>query len=64
MSRPEYILCDKCGAEIPVFRAKEDSAKLTVNAPGEYRGCGGQRIDLCAECYQKFIDFMEEGDEN
>jgi hypothetical protein len=60
MSKREAISCDKCGADIPVWLAKECSAKITLNVPGEYRGYGGQRIDLCTKCYEKFVNFLEE----
>lgn len=59
MSKREEITCDKCGKDIPVWLAKECSAKITIDIPGEPRGCG-QRIDLCTECYEKFVDFLEE----
>ena len=64
MSRVTTLSCDRCGAEIPDYNKKDDSAKILMNAPGEYRGCGGQRIDLCIECYSQFINFLESDGEN
>lgn len=59
MSRPEIILCDRCGEEIPTWRGKQDSAKLHLWRPGQPRGCGEQRIDFCLECYERFVSFLE-----
>lgn len=64
MSRVTTLSCDRCGAEIPDYNKKDHSAKILLNAPGEYRGCGGQRIDLCEECYSRFIKFLEGGTNN
>jgi hypothetical protein len=61
MSRKTSIYCDLCGAEISPNFTKEESAQIRVIAPNEYRGGGGQRIDLCLSCYEKFINFMETG---
>lgn len=65
------IICDRCGKEIENpykcyksnYMVKDSSAKIQLWGVGEYRGAPGQRIDLCADCYQKFIDFLE-GDNN
>jgi hypothetical protein len=59
MSRPEIIICDKCGEEIPTWCAKQHSAKIQMWAVGVGRYEGGQRIDLCEECYNKFVAFLE-----
>lgn len=67
MSRVTTLSCDRCGAEISVYHvksSKDTSAKILLNAPGEYRGCGGQRIDLCIDCYSQFIKFLEGGTNN
>ena len=64
MSRVTVLSCDRCGTEIPDYNKKDHSAKILLNAPGEYRGCGGQRIDLCEECYFQFINFLEGGTNN
>ena len=59
MSRPEIIICDKCGKEIPSFRAKQETAKIQLWGIGVNRYDYGQRIDLCEECFENFINFME-----
>lgn len=59
MSKMEMVVCDKCGKEIEAWRAKQDSAKLQVWGPDAYRAGPGQRFDLCEECYNKFIQFLE-----
>lgn len=64
MSRVTTLSCDRCGAEIPDYNKKDHSAKILLNAPGEYRACGGQRFDLCEECYSQFIKFLEGGTNN
>jgi hypothetical protein len=61
MSKKISICCDLCGTEIPNFATKEQSAQIRLCAPGDYRGSGGQRIDLCLPCYEKFINFIESG---
>lgn len=65
MSRVTILTCNRCGAEIPDYYkpAKDNSAKILLNAPGEYRGVGGQRIDLYLKCYSKFVEFLESGDD-
>lgn len=59
MSRITICTCNKCGKEIGSYSLKDESAKILLNSPGEYRGVGGQRIDLCIECFDKFISFLE-----
>lgn len=67
MSRVTQISCDRCGKEIknkhdgyhPNYNPKTVSAKIQLWPVGEYRGSQGQRIDLCEECYEKFINFLE-----
>lgn len=61
MSKKTFIACDVCGIEISPLRAKEESAQIKLSAPNEYRGNGGQRIDLCLECYEEFVNFLENG---
>lgn len=64
MSRVTVLSCDRCGVEIPDYNKKDHSAKILLNAPREYRGVGGQRIDLCEKCYSQFIKFLESGTDN
>lgn len=67
MAQRTEITCDKCGKDIanpckgylPTSFLKDFSAKITLWAVGEPRSSFGQRIDLCPECYKKFIDFLE-----
>lgn len=59
MSRVTTLNCDRCGAGISQINTKDSSAKINLWCPGDYRGSGGQRIDLCPECYSKFITFLE-----
>lgn len=64
MSKKVSICCDLCGTEIPTFATKENSAQIRLFAPCEYRGSGGQRIDLCLTCYENFIRYIESGGNN
>ena len=61
MSKKISINCDLCGVEISQYDTKDNSAQIRLFAPCEYRGNGGQRIDLCLNCYEKFIRFVETG---
>lgn len=57
MSRYNDIICDKCGASIIASR---QSALIHLWSPGTPRGTGNeQRIDLCPECYEKIINWLE-----
>ena len=60
MSSQTIILCDVCGAEI--VGTRYDSAQIRLYSPGEYRGTGGQRIDMCLKCYERFVGFLEGGE--
>ncbi len=67
MAQIKEIICNKCGIDIvnpcegyrPTSFLKNFSAKITLWAVGEPRSSFGQRIDLCPECYKKFINFLE-----
>ena len=64
MAQKVEITCDRCGIEIlRYYDIKNASAKIQLWAVGEYRTSGGQRIDLCLECYEKFVTFLEGGAE-
>ena len=63
MSKTETVICDRCGAEIISFNVKYISAKLNLWATGVNRYEPGQRIDLCEDCFNAFIAFMEGGGE-
>ena len=62
MSKVETVICDKCGKEITAFnntQISENSARIDLYAVGQRRTCPSQRIDLCEECFEQFITFME-----
>ena len=59
MSKNDAIFCDGCGKEIPSYNAKEWSAKIMVWGVGINRYSGGIRSDLCEDCYNKFVAFLE-----
>ena len=72
MASKTQIVCDRCGKDIinpmecyrPTYALKNYSAKITLWGVGEPRSSFGQRIDLCPDCYEKFINFLENrGDE-
>lgn len=64
MAQKVEIICDRCGSEISrYYDIKNISAKIQLWGVGEYRASGGQRIDLCEECYEKFVIFLEGGAE-
>ena len=62
MSRKTEVICDRCGREITAYDIKISSARIDIWGLGGPRSYQGQRIDLCPECYQKFVDFMEGGE--
>ena len=62
MSKFEIIMCDRCGKELPAFNnthISENSARIDLYAIGQRRTCPSQRIDLCEECYNAFIQYLE-----
>lgn len=62
MSRSEIISCNRCGKEIPTFnhiQISEMSARIDLYAIGQRRTCPSQRIDLCEDCFEKFVGFLE-----
>lgn len=63
MSRREIFVCDKCGKELTGInntQIREVSARIDLYAIGERRTCPSQRIDLCEDCFEKFVSFLEE----
>ena len=62
------VKCDKCGIDIPCYNnmaITENSALIQLLGVGESRTSKPQRIDLCLECYQKFVNWLEsEADSN
>ena len=64
MSRSLKYFCDRCGKEFEVInnvQLSKQSARIDLYAIGERRTCPSQRIDLCEDCYQEFINFLEKG---
>ena len=59
MSKKTVVLCDMCGVEI--IGTRFESAQIMLFSPGVYRGVGGQRIDMCIVCYEKFVSFLDRG---
>ena len=56
------IKCDKCGADIPCYNnmaISENSALIQLFGVGECRTAKPQRIDLCLDCYEKFVNWLE-----
>lgn len=72
MAQKTQTVCDRCGKDIintsscycPTYALKDYSAKITLWGVGEPRSSFGQRIDLCLECYDKFVIFLEGGGDN
>lgn len=64
MARRTEITCDRCGAEINDYDIKTSSARLDFWGLGVPRSYSGQRIDLCQNCYQDFVSFLEGRSEN
>ena len=59
MSAKTEIICDRCGKEITSYDIKISSAKMHLWGVEENRTSPGQRIDLCEECYEDFLVFLE-----
>ena len=67
MSKQMLYICDICGAEIvgPSAHAiAQDSAQIKLWGPGDYRAGPGQRMDLCLDCFNRFVSFLERGADN
>ena len=62
MSKVETIICDKCGKELTAInnaQISKTSARIDLYPIGQPRTYQSQRIDLCEECYEEFISFLE-----
>lgn len=60
--RKETVICDKCGKELSFInntQLSQISARLDLYPIGANRTYPRQRIDLCEECYEKFVSFFE-----
>ena len=65
MSRVVRFCCDRCGKDLPGVNNRQisdNSARLDVYAIGSNRTGATQRIDLCEDCFERFVDFLEIGD--
>jgi hypothetical protein len=61
MSKYMSYICDICGKKIVGHSAQVvagESAQIKLWAPGDYRAGPGQRMDLCLDCYERFVSFM------
>ena len=59
MAKVESVICDICGKEMHRINLRFHFATIILYEPFALRSNRGQRIDLCDECYQKFVQFME-----
>lgn len=62
MSRRTEITCDRCGIEINAINNAQISAKsarLDLYPTGAPRTYPSQRLDLCEQCYEDFVTFLE-----
>ena len=61
------IICDKCGRKTQTLGTKNDVislyARIDLWGVGKHRSYSPQRIDLCKTCYEKFVTFLEEGEQ-
>ncbi len=56
------MICDKCGKEIECWAnyiERESSARIKFWGVGATRSNDGQKIDLCSNCAEKFINWLE-----
>ena len=62
MAKIEIITCDRCGKELTAInnaQISQTSARIDLYAIGQPRTYASQRIDLCEDCYEQFINFLE-----
>jgi hypothetical protein len=64
MARRNELTCDRCGRTIVdldysgLHVMKDSSAKIHYWGVGAPRSYGEQRIDLCIECAEAFVAFL------
>ena len=54
--------CDRCGNKRQICTKNDiivSFAKIDLWRVGQHRTDAPQRIDLCENCYEKFVDFLE-----
>lgn len=62
MSKKLAYMCDICGIEITGCSANavmQEMATVRLWPPGEYRAGPGQRIDMCLDCYNRFVNLLD-----
>lgn len=62
MGRTVCFNCDKCGKELPAInnaQVSQISARIDLYPIGCNRTCPSQRIDLCEDCFDRFVTFLE-----
>lgn len=59
----EKITCDFCGAEMNkyMFHYQKQGGRLYFCGEGQAKSYGGDKYDLCPECCQKVVTFIESG---
>lgn len=60
--KPKGYICDKCGKDIPYYNNSmiaQTHATMKLYHLGQSRCSLPQQIDLCPECYNKFINWLE-----
>lgn len=62
MSSIKKVTCDRCGKDLTAINNAQLSAtstRIDLYPQGQPRTYPSQRIDLCEECFQEFINFLE-----
>ena len=62
MSKSETIICDRCGKDLTAInnaQISKTSARIDLYPLGQPRTYPSQRIDLCEDCFNRFINFIE-----
>lgn len=62
MSKKTSYICDICGAETTgcsVNAVAQKMAMIKLWSPGEHRAGLGQQIDMCLDCYNRFVNFLD-----
>lgn len=58
------VICDRCGKKQSLVTKNDiiiSFARIALHGVGQGRTTPAQRIDLCEQCYEQFIAFMERG---
>lgn len=56
------VVCDRCGREKEIITKNDiiiSFARIELWGVGQLRTSPPQRVDLCEDCYQKFVNYME-----